>query len=258
MNHVVICNVAPVCVDELEPVVAAITRQLIEDVQPFWGTRPSLEVMDRQRSLDFVARDAAARPQAGTPIFLVSTAQQAGKLARYLATLGTVRPAVVCLETAALWDEPWSIVLSRLAVQAAVAGAASDWVLGVNPEQPRRPALVYRDICAPAAPGCYWCDGVALADFLLPTWFDVGPSRRTHFLGCRRRGSFAVNDGGSCVYFDEVHREMHQYFGEGAAAVAAVNRFAAYQRVGMVGLPQPPTSLPLPALRFAPRVSLVS
>lgn len=258
MDHVILCNTLAQPPDDFACVVSALTRQLQEDVQPYWCTCPSLEVMDRRQSLGFLVQDAVRRPETvGHPVFLVGGRVQARRLRDYLVQNGVTRPAIVCLDVAAAWDEPWSVVLSRLLLWIAVRGVGSEWVLGMNPEAPHRRVRVFRDLCTPVAPSFYWCDGVAVADFLLPTWFDNGFSRRTHFMGATRLASFQVGSGGSCVFFDEETRELEQCFGHGADAVTAVNRFSAYQSVGMAAVPEPPRADPFPAVHLS-RIAKVS
>lgn len=227
-------------------VTAAVQSQHDEDFRPFWSTTVSLEVVARRAALSFLARDGVRQPaREGYALFLVAECRQAHWLQRYLVDCGVAHAAVICLETCALWGEPWSVNFSRLVLNLAVRDGASHWLQGRHPEIPERSALFFFDVTAPVWPLSYGYDGIVLADFVLPTWFDCGAGRRTHFLGGPRLAPFHVCDGGSCWYFDEEHCDLCQFLGEGPAAVHAANRFLAYDQVGAARRPTAPAARPV-------------
>lgn len=234
------------CVAAPAQVVAAVQSQHDEDFRPFWATTLALELVEPATALSFLARDGVRRPAAeGYALFLVGEVVQAQRLQRYLLDEGVAHAAVICTATCDRWGEPWSVLLSRLVLNLAAGDGASSWLQGRHPEQRDRPALFYFDVTAPVAPLTYGYDGVALADFVLPTWFDCGAGRRTHFLGGPHVAPFSVCDGGSCWYFDEENRDLCQFLGVGPAAVHAANRFLAYAQVGAVRRPTAPPARPV-------------
>ncbi len=243
------------CVAAPAQVIAAVQSQHDEDFRPFWSTTVALELVERTTALSFLARDGARRPVCeGYALFLVAESRQAQWLQRYLVDCGVTHAAVICMETCDQWGESWSVLLSRLVLNLAAQDGASHWLQGRHPEQPEQPVLFYFDVTAPVTPLSYGYDGIALADFVLPTWFDAGASRRTHFLGGPRLAPFTVCAGGSCWYFDEAERDLRQFLGEGPAAVRAANRFLAYDRIGAVRRPVPPHAQPvLRPVRVQPR-----
>ncbi len=141
---------------ELQPVAAAIQRQLDEHLAPSCGAGGRLVV---------VARDAAAPPDAW-PILVVDDYPSPPSLLAAHEAHGSPR-GWVAVARARGQQTAWSALLSHEVCEMVVDPWANLCVQA-------GPAIYSLEVCDPVEGQTYAIDGVAVSNFVLPSWFRQG------------------------------------------------------------------------------------
>ncbi len=186
--------------EQVQQVIRAINRQLKEDFEPYWsfsatlrlegpiGQRPSLSKFSDMRG------DAV--------LYLVDGVNSLGATGWHLANYGDIPYGIVFLGLCAKIKEAWSITLSHEALELVGDPMCNLLVQGNDPLDRRRRVFHLFEMCDAVQAESYSIEGVALSNFVLPSYFSLGeqPGRRNDFLGRSYKGktleSFDMNPGG--------------------------------------------------------------
>ncbi|MEI6599373.1 MAG: hypothetical protein WCN21_02800 [Comamonadaceae bacterium] len=186
--------------EQVQQVIRAINRQLKEDFEPYWsfsatlrlegpiGQRPSLSKFSDMRG------DAV--------LYLVDGVNSLGATGWHLANYGDIPYGIVFLGLCAKIKEAWSITLSHEALELVGDPMCNLLVQGNDPLDRRRRVFHLFEMCDAVQAESYSIEGVALSNFVLPSYFSLGeqPGRRNDFLGRSYKGktleSFGMNPGG--------------------------------------------------------------
>jgi hypothetical protein len=186
--------------EQVQEVIRAINRQLKEDFEPYWsfsatlrlegpiGKRPGLSSFSDMRG------DAV--------LYLVDGVNSLGATGWHLANYGDIPYGIVFLGLCAKIKEAWSITLSHEALELVGDPMCNLLVQGNDPLDRRRRVFHLFEMCDAVQAENYSIDGVALSNFVLPSYFSLGeqPGRRNDFLGRSYKGktleSFGMNPGG--------------------------------------------------------------
>ena len=186
--------------EQVQEVIRAINRQLKEDFEPYWsfsatlrlegpiGQRPSLSKFGDMRG------DAV--------LYLVDGVNSLGATGWHLANYGDIPYGIVFLGLCAKIKEAWSITLSHEALELVGDPMCNLLVQGNDPLDRRRRVFHLFEMCDAVQAESYSTAGVALSNFVLPSYFSLGeqPGRRNDFLGRCSQGktleSFGMNPGG--------------------------------------------------------------
>ncbi len=192
--------------EQVQEVIRAINRQLKEDFEPYWsfsatlrlegpiGQRPSLSKFGDMRG------DAV--------LYLVDGVNSLGATGWHLANYGDIPYGIVFLGLCAKVKEAWSITLSHEALELVGDPMCNLLVQGNDPLDRRRRVFHLFEMCDAVQAESYSTAGVALSNFVLPSYFSLGeqPGRRNDFLGRCYKGktleSFGMNPGGYLNIFD--------------------------------------------------------
>lgn len=192
--------------EQVQEVIRAINRQLKEDFEPYWsfsatlrlegpiGQRPSLSKFGDMRG------DAV--------LYLVDGVNSLGATGWHLANYGDIPYGIVFLGLCAKVKEAWSITLSHEALELVGDPMCNFLVQGNDPLDRRRRVFHLFEMCDAVQAESYSTEGVALSNFVLPSYFSLGeqPGRRNDFLGRCYKGktlaSFGMNPGGYLNIFD--------------------------------------------------------
>ena len=192
--------------EQVQEVIRAINRQLKEDFEPYWsfsatlrlegpiGQRPSLSKFGDMRG------DAV--------LYLVDGVNSLGATGWHLANYGDIPYGIVFLGLCAKVKEAWSITLSHEALELVGDPMCNLLVQGNDPLDRRRRVFHLFEMCDAVQAESYSTAGVALSNFVLPSYFSLGeqPGRRNDFLGRGYKGktleSFGMNPGGYLNIFD--------------------------------------------------------
>ena len=186
--------------EQVQEVIRAINRQLKEDFEPYWsfsatlrlegpiGKRPGLSSFSDMRG------DAV--------LYLVDGVNSLGATGWHLANYGDIPYGIVFLGLCAKIKEAWSITLSHEALELVGDPMCNLLVQGNDPLDRRRRVFHLFEMCDAVQAENYSIDGVALSNFVLPSYFSLGeqPGRRNDFLGRSYKDktleSFGMNPGG--------------------------------------------------------------
>ena len=192
--------------EQVQEVIRAINRQLKEDFEPYWsfsatlrlegpiGQRPSLSKFGDMRG------DAV--------LYLVDGVNSLGATGWHLANYGDIPYGIVFLGLCAKVKEAWSITLSHEALELVGDPMCNLLVQGNDPLDRRRRVFHLFEMCDAVQAESYSTEGVALSNFVLPSYFSLGeqPGRRNDFPGRCYKGktlaSFGMNPGGYLNIFD--------------------------------------------------------
>jgi hypothetical protein len=178
--------------DDVAHTAAALQAQVSDDFAATWGIDARLRVTDAPEDDEEVLAlcDDAAHADA------LGLATRAGGVRPCGFVL--VRP---CLEAGEAWQVAASHELLELLADPLLHLAAEGVYQG-------RPALFAREVCDPVAHDEYEIDGVAVANFVLPTWFLNRPlpdDALVDFLG-RLTEPFTLSPGGQALVCTELGR----------------------------------------------------
>jgi len=182
--------------DDVARCVTALQTQVLRDFAPLWG-------------IDAELRMGEAPAEDEEPLYLLDDAAQADGLGFHARTSADrpcgfvlVRP---CLEVGDSWQGTASHELLEMLADPLVNLAAEGVHLG-------RPALFALEVCDPVENDEYEIAGLAMSNFVLPTWFVPGSpdDAWVDFLG-RLADPFTLSPGGYASYCTELGR-WQQWF----------------------------------------------
>ena len=187
-------------------VVRAINRQLKEDFEPYWSFGATLRLEGptgkrlRIESLTDMRGDAV--------IYLVDGSNALEATGWHLSNCRDIPYGIVFLELCEKIQEDWSITLSHETLELVGDPMCNLLVEGNHPVDRRRRVFHLFEMCDAVQAENYAIDGVAVSNFVLPSYFSLGEQegRRNDFLGTVYGGkllqSFGMNPGAYLNIFD--------------------------------------------------------
>lgn len=194
--------------EELQFVIRAINRQIIEDFVPYWGMTATLRL--EGRSTEFPDTIQIPDLRGDAVIYLWDQADVDGAIGYHFQNARGIPFGFVFTEIARSIGEPWSVTLSHEALELIGDPETNLLVMGPHPSEDRD-VFHWLEMCDAVQAETYEIDGVAVSNFLLPLYFtgtretdEVGA--RNDYLGRSYDGqtlqSFGINPGGYVGFFD--------------------------------------------------------
>jgi serine protease len=215
--------------EDLLRVIRAVNRQLREDFAPYWHMHGDLR-LDQSMG---PAGDRV-RPHLGLRgdgiLYLMNRVDPQAALGYHERHNLGVPYGMVFLDVSAELEKnthaehPWSITLSHEAMELVADPQVNLMCKGPHPD-PTKSYEVFHwfEMSDAVQAESYLIDGIAVSNFLLPTYFTASDARdeRNDFLSRRSGGpslpAFGVKPGGYIGYFDPVVGGDHQYLPAGDA-----------------------------------------
>lgn len=192
--------------EQVQVVIRAINRQLKEDFEPYWSFSATLRLEGTIGKRAGLSTFSDMRGDA--VLYLVDGVNSLGATGWHLANYGDIPYGIVFLGLCAKIKEAWSITLSHEALELVGDPMCNLLVQGNHPMDRRMRVFHLFEMCDAVQAENYSVDGVALSNFVLPSYFSLGeqPGRRNDFLGRSYKGktleSFGMNPGGYLNIFD--------------------------------------------------------
>jgi hypothetical protein len=194
--------------EELQFVVRALNRQIIEDFAPYWGMSATLRL--EGRSTEFPDTIQIPDLRGDAVIYLWDQADVDGAIGYHFQNARGIPFGFVFTEIARAIGEPWSVTLSHEALELIGDPETNLLVMGPHPSDDRD-VFHWFEMCDAVQAETYEIDGVAVSNFLLPLYFtgtrdtdEVGA--RNDYLGrsygAQTLQSFGINPGGYVGFFD--------------------------------------------------------
>ena len=200
--------------EQVQEVIRAINRQLKEDFEPYWSFSATLRLEGPIGQHPSLSKFGDMRGDA--VLYLVDGVNSLGATGWHLANYGDIPYGIVFLGLCAKIKEAWSITLSHEALELVGDPMCNLLVQGNDPLDRRRRVFHLFEMCDAVQAENYSVDGVALSNFVLPSYFSLGeqPGRRNDFLGRSYKGktleSFGMNPGGYLNVLDPKTGEWEQ------------------------------------------------
>ncbi len=200
--------------EQVQVVIRAINRQLKEDFEPYWSFSATLRLEGPIGQHPSLSKFGDMRGDA--VLYLVDGVNSLGATGWHLANYGDIPYGIVFLGLCAKIKEAWSITLSHEALELVGDPMCNLLVQGNDPLDRRRRVFHLFEMCDAVQAENYSVDGVALSNFVLPSYFSLGeqPGRRNDFLGRSYKGktleSFGMNPGGYLNVLDPKTGEWEQ------------------------------------------------
>lgn len=222
--------------EQVQEVVRVVNRQIREDFEPYWsfgatlrlegsiGKRPNTRVLSDMRG------DAV--------LYVVDGTNPISALGWHTANYRDIPYGFVFLGMCEKLQEPWSITLSHEALELIGDPMANLLVEGCHPMDRRRHVFHLFEMCDAVQGENYPIDGVAVSNFVLPSYFSPGEQkgRRNDFLGRCHAGaalaSFGMNPGGYINIFDPKTGRWEQPVYESDAAAQLRKRLKTRLKIG--------------------------
>lgn len=219
-------------------VIRAINRQISQDFAPYWsfgatlrlegaiGEHPNLESLSDMRG------DAV--------LYLVDGTNSIGATGWHTTNFKDIPYGLVFLGLCEELHEPWSITLSHEALELLGDPMGNLLVQGGHPMDRRHKVYHLFEMCDAVQAENYLIDGVAVSNFVLPSYFSPGEQvgRRNDFLGRVQDGrtllSFGMNPGAYLNIFDPRTGQWEQPLYESDAAAVLRRKLKSQIKAGRV------------------------
>lgn len=185
--------------DEVQEAIRAVNRQIAEDFMGIWGTGRTLvlhastvDPLDLSTLIDEPVRGSAV-------IYLLDESTLPGALGYHDLNARDLPVGFVFVLDA----NDWTTTLSHEVLELLVDPTANVLVPGPDPRDPNNVVLHAYEVCDAVERFSYQIDGIAVSDFVTPSYFTAGdaPGTRNDFLGVDV-GSFSVTKGSHIAFFD--------------------------------------------------------
>lgn len=194
--------------EEVQHVIRAVNRQIIEDFEPYWGMSATLRLEGRSAAQPDTIQIPDLRGDA--VIYLWNEADVTNAIGYHNRNARGVPFGFVFTEISRQIGEPWSVTFSHEALELIGDPETNLLVMGPHPVE-NRDVFHWFEMCDAVQAEKYEIDGVPLSNFLLPLYFtgtrevdEIGA--RNDFLGRSYGGqtltSFGINPGGYVGFFD--------------------------------------------------------
>jgi hypothetical protein len=192
--------------EDVHAAIRAITRQVLEDFQPYWSLGATLRLEGKSQVKPDPEKLADMRGDA--VVYLWSGSDVDDALGYHEANHGGIPYGFVFTRLSKEIGEPWSVTLSHEALELIGDPEVNLLVQGPHPTHPNRLVFHWFEMCDAVQAETYAIDGIKVSNFLLPLYFTASDERggRNDFLGRVHRGatlrSFGINPGGYIGFFN--------------------------------------------------------
>jgi len=205
----------------VQDAIRVVNRQVVEDFMPIWGYGRLLQL----HAVDFqpAAPDTLA-PQkipADSAMYLVDEASLPGALGFHDLNTRDVPVGFVFV----LDPNDWTVTLSHEVLELILDPTVNLFVPGPDPRNVANLVLHTYEACDAVERLSYTIDGIAVSDFLTPSYFTIGeaPGTRNDFLGVGVP-SFGVTPNSHIAFFDLATNQFVTVFGQQAPARAVLHK----------------------------------
>ncbi len=204
---------------EVQNVIRAVNRQIVEDFMPIWGSGRIL----RLHAADFDPRDPTTFPdqpvQADSVIYLVDEPTIRGALGYHdMNARGLPFGFVFLLDL-----QDWTTTLSHEVLELISDPTVNIFVPGPDPRDPRHIVFHAYENCDAVERTAYEIDGIFVSNFVTPHYFTIGdePGTRNDFLGVGVE-SFGVIRGSHIAFFNPSINDWEVVYGHNESAMPAL------------------------------------
>lgn len=185
--------------------VAAIRRQVVEDFAPVWHLDATVGLLDVPPQV--VIGEGI--------VYVQKTLDVAGALGYHTETAKGLPFGLVGVDVCAKYGEAWSTTTSHEVLELLGDPDVNLSVAGPHPIDGHE-VFFGREVCDPVQGLSYAIDGVAVSDFVKPSWFRRGPAGPRDSMAVVRAG-FGVAPGGYVAYWDPRTGRDEQWIPDAAA-----------------------------------------
>jgi len=211
-----VINFSPKLKDrDVQDAIRAVNRQIAEDFMSIWGTGRTLvlhasnvDPTDPTTLIDEPVRGAAV-------VYLLDESTLPGALGYHDLNARDLPVGFVFVLNA----NDWTTTLSHEVLELILDPTVNILVPGPDPRDPNSVVLHAYEACDAVERASYDIDGIAVSDFLTPSYFTVGdaPGTRNDFLGVGVK-SFGVTKQSHIAFFDLGVNDWVTVIGKQAAA----------------------------------------
>jgi len=200
---------------DLQKVIRAINRQILEDFLPYWSFGATLRLEGAVGKLP--DNQSLADLRGDAIIYLWDKADVDDALGYHEANFRGIPYGFVFTELCTVLGESWTVTLSHEALELVGDPQGNLLVQGPHPEDDTREVFHWFEMCDAVQSQTYKLDGVEVANFVLPLYFTAEEQEggRNDFLGVLNRGkslaSFGVAHGGYIGFYDPVEGSHTTY-----------------------------------------------
>jgi|GEM_PF-263905 len=191
---------------ELQGVLRAVRRQLVEDFGPYWHREVGLRLegtVGREADLE-----NATEMRGDAVLYIQDEVGEDDALGYHDLNLRGIPYGFVYLDLCKQLGEEWSVTLSHEVLELAMDPEANLLAMGPHPADSSRMVYHWYELCDAVQDEKYQIDDVWVSNFVLPLYFTENnePGSRNDFMGKHRGGrgvpSFGVAPGGYVGFFD--------------------------------------------------------
>jgi hypothetical protein len=225
LPSIAVVNFASTLNDQaVQDAIRVVNRQVMEDFVPIWGYGRRL----RLHAVDFdpAAPDALApeKVPAESAMYLVDESSLPGALGYHDLNTRDMPVGFVFV----LDPSDWTVTLSHEVLELILDPTVNIFVPGPDPRNASNTVLHAYEACDAVERFSYQIDGVAVSDFLTPSYFTAGDGAgtRNDFLGVGVT-SFGVTHNSHIAFFDLSTGTFETVFGHQAPMRAAARHLGA-------------------------------
>jgi hypothetical protein len=211
----------------VQDAIRVVNRQVLEDFVPLWGYGRRLQL----HAVDFRPADpdtlALQKVPADSAMYLVDEASLPGALGFHDLNTRDVPVGFVFV----LDPQDWTVTLSHEVLELILDPTVNLFVPGPDPRNAANLVLHTYEACDAVERFSYTIDGIAVSDFLTPSYFTIGeaPGTRNDFLGVGV-SSFGVTPHSHIAFFDLATGQFVTVVGQQAPAMATATKQARHDR----------------------------
>lgn len=201
--------------EEVQKVARVINRQISEDFEPYWSFGATLRL---EGSIGPANKKHLSDLRGDAILYLYDKANVEGALGYHDTNWRGIPYGFVFIELAEALGESWTVTLSHEALELIADAQANLLVQGPHPEDPKHEVFHWFEMCDAVQSETYEIEGVAVSNFVLPTYFTVNdePGTRNDYLGRKDHNgkslpSFGVKPGGYVGFYDPVSKSSKQW-----------------------------------------------
>lgn len=219
---------------EVQRVIRAVNRQLVEDFSPYWHRSAILRLEGPPKGKPDI--ESTSQMRGDGILYLQEKADDPTALGYHELNLRGVPYGFVHMDIAREVGQHWSVTLSHEALEMVMDPEANLLASGPHPSDSGRSVQHWYEVCDAVQEQTYEIDGVEVSNFVTPLYFTAHneDGSRNEFLGASGRGrrnplpSFGVAPGGYVGFLDPETGEHETFTADSRAA----RRLEARNRAG--------------------------
>jgi hypothetical protein len=193
-----------VSAEEAQKAVDAINVQIRRDFSPYWKIHGVLKLGDESE-----------KPSVDAVVNLLPDTNVDDALGYHEVDATGMPFANVFVALAKAVETPWSVILSHEVLDLLADPYVNLLITGPHPAKPSEEVFHWREVATAVQDQVYELDGVAVSNFVLPTYYQLGSKGYTDYLGKTRNtrtlAPFDVSSGGYIGYYNPRTRQ-HETF----------------------------------------------